>query len=116
MMSTEVNVKTTKFQKLREALIGKQVLDTIVQDVSERCYFQEFYEINKTYLELEICPKHRNNWEMYGWHVYMDKELYKRPKLFPLLEFVVCDDPLNPNGKWLEIVVPNIGETTLNKI
>lgn len=115
-MSEEINVKTAKFQKLCDALIGKPVLDTVVQDVSKRCCTQMSYDNNKTYLELEIIPSSNNRWELPCWNVYMDKDLYRRPKVFQFLEFAICKDAATPNGKWIEIVLPQIGETTLNKI
>lgn len=110
-----VNTETEKFRELRNALVGKPILDTIVSSVSKSADVLDDFDGNAQYIVLNVLPKARNLWELMSWTAYMKVELYKRPKLFPLLEFAIREDVFHA-GKWIEVVLPNIGETTLNKI
>lgn len=114
-MSEEINVKTAKFRRLQNVLVGKPILDTVVSHVSKLADVLADFNDNAQYIVLNVVPKTRNSWELGSWTVYMKVELYKHPKLFPLLELAIRDDMFH-SGKWIEIVLPPIGETTLNKI
>ena len=111
----KISTDTEKFRRLQNVLVGKPILDTVVSHVSRLADVLGDFNDNAQYIVLNVIPKTRNSWELGSWTVYMKVELYKRPKLFPLLELAIRDDMFH-SGKWIEVVLPNIGETTLNKI
>ncbi len=111
----KISTDTEKFRRLQNVLVGKPILDTVVSHVSKSADVLADFNDNAQYIVLNIVPKTRNSWELMSWTVYMKVELYKRPKLFPLLELAIRDDMFH-SGKWIEVVLPSIGETTLNKI
>ena len=111
----KISTDTEKFRRLQNALVGKPILDTTVSHVSSSADVLDDFNGNAQYIELNVIPKKRNSWELGSWTVYMKVELYKRPKLFPLLELAIRDDMFHC-GKWIEVVLTNIGEATLNKI
>ena len=111
----KISTDTEKFRRLQNVLVGKPILDTVVSHVSRSADILDDFNGNAQYIVLNVVPKTHNSWELGSWTVYMKVELYKRPKLFPLLELAICDDMFNC-GKWIEVVLPNIGEATLDTI